>query len=50
MPTLQTIRAKLAQLRAVDAQLELFGASTHRYALAPTLTAAEVEAFDMLLP
>lgn len=46
MASIQTIRAKLDRLRAVDPQFKLFGADTHRYKLDATLTGAQIEAFE----
>ena len=43
---LQRIQQKLAQAKAADKDLEVFGASSHKYHLNPPLTEAEVLAFE----
>jgi tetratricopeptide (TPR) repeat protein len=46
MTTPRDLLAKLDTLRALDPKMELFGANTHRYALAPPLSLAQVEVFE----
>ena len=43
---LQRIQQKLAQAKAADKDLEVFGASSHKYHLNPPVTEAEVLAFE----
>ena len=43
---LQRIQQKLAQAKAADKDLEVFGASSHKYHLNPLVTEAEVLAFE----
>ena len=43
---LQRIQQKLAQAKAVDKDLEVFGASSHKYHLNPPVSEAEVLAFE----
>jgi len=43
---LQRIQQKLSQARAADKDLEVFGASSHKYHLNPPVTEAEVLAFE----
>lgn len=44
--TIEQIKAKLADLRQLDAACELFGSSSHRYRLGPPLTASELANFE----
>ena len=43
---LQRIQQKLAQAKAADKDLQVFGASSHKYHLNPSVTEAEVLAFE----
>ena len=43
---LERIQQKLAQAKAADKDLEVFGASSHKYHLNPPVTEAEVLAFE----
>ena len=43
---LQRIQQKLAQAKAADKDLEVFGASSHKYHLTPPVSEAEVLAFE----
>jgi hypothetical protein len=43
---LERIKHKLDQLRQLDRELRLFGASTHEYTLNPALTLEQARAFE----
>ena len=43
---LHRIQEKLAQAKAADKDLEVFGASSHKYHLNPPVSEAEVLAFE----
>ena len=45
---IENIKAKLQKLASIDTKLQLFGASTHKYNLQPTLTTQAVQAFEAL--
>src|SRR5262249_45669105 len=46
MTQLTRIHDKLDALRRLDVHLQVFGASTHRYQLAPVLAQADLAAFE----
>jgi hypothetical protein len=46
---IERIQSKLADLRQLDPACKLFGSSSHRYALGPTLTASELANYEKAL-
>lgn len=43
---IDTIKNKLAQLKALDTKFQLFGSSTHKYILQPALTKSYIQQFE----